>query len=769
MTLLLSLYGCQGGCRPAPLEKTEMPAKPTIQLPGMSAHDADLAARLLAALTAQGTTYVPRTHHLKEGGAPEFVNRLILEASPYLLQHAHNPVNWFSWGPEAFALAAKLDRPILLSVGYSTCHWCHVMERESFEDLEIAAFINAHFIAIKVDREERPDVDSVYMTAVQMMTGRGGWPMTVVMTPDRRPYFGGTYFPARDGERGSRMGFLSILKRLSEAYQNERDDVLRSAANLSQKLAERSRPNPGTGIPEESTLAEAATFLAGRFDATYGGFGRAPKFPRPSVYELLLRYARRTGDKGALHMVTHSMAHMADGGIYDHIGGGFSRYSTDQHWLVPHFEKMLYDNAQLTVLAVETWQSSHQDRFSDVAKDTLNYVLKEMTSEGGGFYSATDADSDGEEGKFFVWTPEEIEAAVGPEAAKVVNAYWGVSAAGNFEGKNILNRARPEAEVAAELNMALPILREAIKDARAKLYNVRKKRIPPQLDDKILTEWNGQMISAMARAGFAVNEPKYTQAAVQAANFVLTKLSKDGRLLRAYRGAASRHGAVLEDYAFFIAGLLDLFEATGDVRWMDESLRLQKILETHHLDKEGGGFFATPDDGEVLLVREKPDYDGAQPSGNSVATLNLLRLHEFTQDLHYLELAQDTLRGFGGSLSNGASQAPKLAQALDWIYDAPKEILIVSTPSDDGAALKDVLRRSFVPNKVFVQSDEAQIEALTKRIPWLEAKVARNGQATAYVCKGQVCKQPTSDPSIFEKQLAEVEPLIAPPLSVAKP
>ncbi len=736
-----------------------------IEFPGQPPVHAALAARLTAALEALGPDYVPRTHHLNPDKSPVFINQLIFEASPYLLQHAHNPVNWRAWGAEAFELAAKLDRPILLSIGYSTCHWCHVMEKESFEDLEIAAFINAHFIAIKVDREERPDVDSVYMSAVQMMTGRGGWPMTVVMTPDRRPFFGGTYFPARDGERGTRMGFLSILKRLDQAYAKERDEVLRSAEHLSTTLAKRSRPGPAQGVPEESSLHEAAAGLAGSFDAKYGGFGRAPKFPRPAVYELLLRYARRTGDAGALHMVTHSLRQMADGGIYDHLGGGFARYSTDREWLAPHFEKMLYDNAQLATLAVETWQASADPRFRQIAEDTLNYVLKEMTSPAGGFYSATDADSEGEEGKFFVWTPQQIRAALKPDVALVAIAYWDVTERGNFEGHNILRRTRPEAEVAQSLGMDLGLLQKTIAEARAELYAARAQRVPPLLDDKILTEWNGQMISAMARAGFSFDEPRYTKAASRAADFILDKLSAKGRLLRAYRGGPSRHGAVLEDYAFFIGGLLDLFEATGESRWLKQAVRLQKVLEAYHLDAEAGGFFATPSDGETLLIREKPDYDGAQPSGNSVAALNMLRLYELTQDLHYLELAQGTLRALAQSLSGGAGQAPKLAQALDWVYDAPKEIVIVSTDEDDGAALQDVLRRSFVPNRVFVKVRPGHHSDLGL-VPWLQGKVARGGKATAYVCKGQVCKQPTTEADEFERQLAEVEPLVAPPLAV---
>ena len=488
-------------------------------LPGADSFPTDLSSKLRQALDTKGPSYQPRTHHKHPDGSPKFINRLIFETSPYLLQHAHNPVNWFTWGPEAFALAKKLGRPVFLSVGYSTCHWCHVMERESFEDEEIAAYLNTHYVAIKVDREERPDVDSVYMTAVQLMTRRGGWPMTVVMTPEGRPFFGGTYFPARDGDRGARVGFLTILKRLKQAYETDRDAVVQASTQLTETMRLAATPQIDGTVAGPEALAKAAQHLTEMYDPVWGGFGNAPKFPRPSTYELLLRYHRRTGDTVALQMVTHSLDKMTRGGMYDQLAGGFHRYSTDAKWLVPHFEKMLYDNAQLVVLLVETFQSTQEPHFAQIAKETLDYVLREMTSDEGGFFSATDADSEGEEGLFFVWSENEIDNVLGKENGPIFRRYYGVQREGNFEGKNILHRPEPAATVANGLGISLEALNQTINKNKEVLYRHRLKRIRPLLDDKILTEWNSQMISAFARAGHALNEPKYVHAAVRATSF----------------------------------------------------------------------------------------------------------------------------------------------------------------------------------------------------------------------------------------------------------
>ncbi len=755
--LVVLMTACRSTTTP---EEKKTPKMETLTLPGAAPFDPQTAKKLREALADKGKSYVPRTHHKSPDGVPKYINRLIFETSPYLLQHAHNPVNWYAWGPEAFAYAMAHDLPILLSVGYSTCHWCHVMERESFEDEEIAGYINANFVAIKVDREERPDVDSVYMTAVQLMTGRGGWPMTVVMSPDKIPFFGGTYFPARDGDRGTRIGFFTLLNRLKTAYTNDREKLKSTGKRLAEAIQKSNAQAAPEELPGHEALHLAAEALTSRFDPQHGGFGRAPKFPRPTTYGLLLRYYRRTGDGNALQMVTRSVEKMMFGGIYDHVGGGFHRYSTDARWLVPHFEKMLYDNAQLVGLLIETYQVTADQRFASVARETLDYVLKEMTSPEGGFYSATDADSEGEEGKFFVWSQKEIDALLG-EDAKAIASFYNVTEGGNFEGHNILNRTQPLPVVAKSFSMSEEAFSKKLQQAKQKLYDARKKRIPPLLDDKILTEWNGQMISAFARAAFALDEPRYQKAAERAADFVWEKLQKDGRLLRAYRNKQAKHNAVLEDYAFQIAGLLDLFEVTGAPKWLERALVLQRTLEKHFWDAKNGAFFGTADDGEPLLVREKPSYDGAQPSGNSAAALNLLRLSELTTQTKYRELAEKTLIAFGENLNRGAMSNPMMGMALEFYHDRPKEVVLVTSPGDKGEALRAVLRRSFLPNRALVQVSQQDVESLQKLVPLVEQKRAMNFKATAYVCLGQVCKKPTSDPKELQKQLTEVEPLKA--------
>ena len=729
-------------------------------LPGAEPYSPDTEAKLREALAAKGPAYTARTHHLEADGTPTFINSLIFETSPYLLQHAHNPVAWHAWGDEAFELARKLNRPILLSVGYSTCHWCHVMEKESFEDTEIAGYINANYVAIKVDREERPDVDSVYMTAVNLYTGRGGWPMTVLMTADRQPFFGGTYFPARDGDRGASTGFLTILKRLATMYREQGPKILATAQQLSAAMQQAAAPKPPTGMPGPATLVASAQAYANRYDAQWGGFGRAPKFPRPSAYELLLRYWRRTKDPRALEIVTHSLDKMANGGIYDHIGGGFHRYSTDRQWLVPHFEKMLYDNAQLIVLLLETYQATGEARFADVARDVLEYVAKEMIGPHGGFYSATDADSEGHEGIFFVWTPAQLDQILGVERSRVVKAFYGVTDEGNFEGKNILSRPRSTKEVAASLKMTTDAVRSEIDSARKIIYEAREGREHPILDDKVITEWNAQMISAFAKAGWVLDEPRYVAIATKAAEFIHSALSKDGRLFRAYREGRARHNGVLADYAFFIGALLDLFEASHEPRHLARAIALEESMEANFLDPEAGAFFTTPRDGEKLLIREKATYDGAQPAGNSVALLNLLRLSELTSNQHYQALAEKTLVALGSALENGAMGSPKLAAGLEFLVDRAKEIIVVIPTGGDAKPLLDVLRKAFLPNRILVVTEEGPaLAAIQALVPLVEGKRAKAGAATAYVCTARVCLRPTSDPAELAKQIAVVEPL----------
>jgi uncharacterized protein YyaL (SSP411 family) len=727
--------------------------------PGSNPYSSSLQKRLRAAFQAKGEKYKPRTHHLGKNGSPTFINRLIMETSPYLLQHAHNPVDWFPWGDEAFALAKKLKRPVLLSVGYSTCHWCHVMEKESFEDIEIATYINEHFIAIKVDREERPDVDSVYMTTIHLMRGRGGWPMTVVMTPDRQPFFGGTYFPARDGDRGSRLGFLSILKQLSESYSKDPAAMLRKASKITQRLQQASQPRPPTNMPGPATLVESAQRFYQRYDKQYGGFGRAPKFPRPSVYELLLRYWRRTQDPTALNMVAHSLDMMMDGGIYDHLAGGFHRYSTDREWLAPHFEKMLYDNAQLAVILVQVYQATGQDRYARVAKETLDYVAREMTSPEGGFYSATDADSEGHEGTFFLWTPSQLTGILGAEAANRFALAYDVTNQGNFEHKNILRRLKPFAAVVKELKTDPATLRAELKASKAKLYAAREDREHPILDDKIIAEWNGQMISAFSQAALAFDKQSYLVQAKNAAQFILDKMQKDGRLFRTFRAGQAKHMGVLEDYAFVIEGLLDLFEADQDLKWLTHAIKLQSTVQKYFFDEKNGAFFTTADDGEKLLVREKETYDGAQPAGNSVTLRNLLRLAEYTQDETYQAVAEQSLVALSAGLERGGLGSPKLATALEFMLDEPKEIIVIGNKNSPTKPLLDVIAKTYLPNRILVVSDESNLKTLQASIPLVEGKKAMSNKATAYVCTGRVCLKPTSDPKELAKQLARVEPL----------
>lgn len=742
-----------------PANPAGTPAAP----PGATPRDAIVNARLAAALTAKGAAYTPRTHHLTADGRPKYINRLIGETSPYLLQHAHNPVDWHAWGDAAFALASRLDRPILLSIGYSTCHWCHVMERESFEDAEIAAYINAHFIAIKVDREERPDVDSVYMHAARMLSGgNGGWPMTIVMTPDKQPFFGGTYFPARTGDRGSRKGFFAILKDLSARYATDKAAVVAEAAKNTRRLQAAARPPRPMGVPGPEAIERTVRFYAKQYDARWGGFGRRPKFPRPVTPALMLRYHRRTGDAKALQMVTHTLRKMHAGGMYDHVGGGFHRYSVDGRWHVPHFEKMLYDNAQLIALYTEAWQATGDAGFATVARESADYILREMTDPAGGFYSATDADSarpDGhmEEGYCFTWTPAEIDALLDADAARVVKAWFQIDARGDLDGRNVLNTPRPAAQVAAQLGRTVPELMRIVDAARPVLYAARGKRPPPLKDTKIIAAWNGMMIHALAQAGPVLGEPRYVQAAAKAADFILAKMRVDGDLRRTFKDGEARNVAVLDDYAFVIEGLLSLFEATGEARWLTAARALQARLDAAFVDP-AGGYFLTPSGGEALLVREKPDYDGARPTGNSTAALNLLRLAELTGAHAYRAAADKTLAAFARPMARGSM--PKMLAALDFALDRPREVVIVAPDAAAAKGLLDTLRRTYLPNRIIVPLIGApSVDA--KAVPLVEAKVAMDGKATAYVCEAGRCERPTHDPKVFAAQLGKVHPLLS--------
>ena len=706
----------------------------------------------------RGDGYRPRTRHLDDQGRAIYTNRLFLESSPYLLQHAHNPVDWYPWGDEAFVTARRLDRPVLLSVGYSTCHWCHVMEEESFEDVEIAKYINDNYIAVKVDREERPDVDAIYMSAVQAITGRGGWPMTVWLTPDREPFYGGTYFPARDGDRGSPVGFLTMLKKIRESYDEKRDLVAQSAGELARAVRQMLTPAAGGRLPVDGVIDRAVSSSKTRFDAVHGGIAGAPKFPSSLPIRLLLRHHRRSDDAESLNMSVLTLEKMAAGGMNDQVGGGFHRYSTDAGWLIPHFEKMLYDNALLVPAYIEGWQASGNPRFRQVAKNTLDYVSREMTSSDGAFYSATDADSltpsgHREEGWFFTWTLEELNDALGADDARIASTVYGTDARGNFEGRNILFLPRELYQLAGDLGLPGMQLASDVDRINAALYARRQQRPAPLRDGKILAAWNGLMISAFARAGFALDDDAYLERAGRAADFVLTRMLVAGRLKRSFKDGAAAGNGFLDDHVFFIAALLDLFEATADVRWLDHALVLDQTLADQFDDLENGGFFMTADDHEALIAREKPVLDGALPSGNAVALMNLLRLNALTLEPSYLKRAKKGFSAFSTIMEANPSAFGEMFLALDDFLHPPHQVIVVTPADGDAASFTDRLRRAFLPGSLVMIVSETNTAQLARRSPLFREKTAAGGKATAYACQNGACQLPVTTADALMQQL----------------
>ncbi len=687
---------------------------------------------------------------------PRSPNRLIRETSPYLLQHAYNPVDWYAWGPEALAQAATLNRPILLSIGYSSCHWCHVMERESFENEATAALMNQHFVCIKVDREERPDLDEIYMQATLALNrNQGGWPMTVFLTPDQKPFFAGTYFPPSD--RWGRPGFPTLLKKLAEYWEKDRDGVVAQAANLTTRLREGiTAPSPTT--VGEAELDMAVTQFAEDFDAKLGGFGGAPKFPPATGLSLLLHCYHRTKDPHTLTMVRTTLDAMAAGGIYDHIGGGFARYSTDERWLVPHFEKMLYDNALLARVYVEAYQVTGAEHYRRVACGTLDYILKEMTSPEGGFYSATDADSEGVEGKFFVWTPEEIRAVLdNDEEARRVCAYYDVTAAGNWEHKNVLHTAQSLDVVAKELGLSADELRHTIERAKPRLYAARARRIPPGLDDKVITAWNGMMISAMAEAGRVFGVARYREAAQRASDFLLSTLSKpDGRLLRTYRTGKAHLDAYLEDYAYFAEGLIDTYEAGGHERYLFAAIRLAEQILADFADEQQGGFFTTAIGHEALILRSREGPDGATPSGNAVAASVLARLSYHVAREDFRQAAAAAVRAYGRQIARYPRAFAKSLIVVDLLTNGPVEIAVIGAAEAAGTkALSAAVNRIYLPNRVLAH--QAIPEAPTAH-PLLQGKTLINGQPALYVCRNFACGRPITDPAELPALLNPQQP-----------
>jgi uncharacterized protein YyaL (SSP411 family) len=674
-------------------------------------------------------------------------NRLAQATSPYLLQHADNPVDWYEWGDEAFRRAREDDKPILLSVGYAACHWCHVMERESFEDSEIAAVMNERFVCIKVDREERPDVDAIYMDAVQTMSGQGGWPMTVFLTPDREPFFAGTYFPPED--RHGLPGFRRVLEGLSRAWRERREEILTQGKQIVAALGRNSAFQPSPDPLDEGILRQAHGALHQTFDPEWGGFGMAPKFPQPMTIEFELRMHLRDYHD-TLDMVTVTLDRMASGGIRDHLGGGFHRYSTDRLWLVPHFEKMLYDNAQLARLYAEAWQVSGRDPYARVAQETIEYLLREMRHPDGGFFSAQDADSEGVEGKFFVWAYDELVK----DAGEAVAAYFGVAPDGNWEGTNILSTPRSLQEVAAEHGMDGPQLEAEVGDARRRLLELREQRIKPATDDKVLASWNGLAISALARCGRILGEPRYVAAAVQAAEFVLSALRRpDGRLLRAWRDGRTSGPAYADDHALMAAACLDLYETTFDLRWFTEARTLTDDLIRLFHDPDNGGFFQTGSDAEALVIRPKELFDNAVPSGNSAAAVVLQRMALLTGEAEYERAGVSALRLVRELLARAPTGFGHAMGALDLYLSPAKEIAVVGDVAEEPTRelIGEVWKR-YMPNAVLAVAAPGD-DVAAKTVPLLEGRDALDGKPAAYVCERFVCQRPVSDPEGLAAQL----------------
>ena len=678
-------------------------------------------------------------------------NRLINETSPYLLQHAHNPVDWYPWGEEALTRAREEDRPILLSIGYSACHWCHVMERESFENEDIAVLMNDNFVNIKVDREERPDLDAVYMEAVQMMTGSGGWPMTVFLTPEGRPYYGGTYFPPED--RGGMPGFPRLLAAAGQAYHTNKGEIERVTRQLAEQMGRTGQMPRGFTPLTTEVMHNAYSQLATQFDHLNGGFGSAPKFPQPMTPEFLLRYNRHGFNARALGMVELTLQKMAYGGMYDQVGGGFHRYSTDAYWLVPHFEKMLYDNALLARLYLHAWQVTGDPLYRRITEETLDYVLREMTDPAGGFYSAQDADSEGVEGKFFVWTPDELGSLLG-EDADLVMGYYGVTERGNFEGANILNVARPPEEYASQRGVSVEDLDQAIARARATLLDVREQRIHPLRDDKVLTSWNGLMLRSFAEAGAGLGRSDYLDAARKNADFLLAAMrGSDGRLLRTWRNDEAKLNGYLEDYACLADGLLSLHEATLEPRWVQEAVSLADEMNDLFWEDAVGGFYDTGSDHETLVIRPRDVFDNAQPCGGSVATDVLLRLGVITGNDDYSAKGATPLRAMQQLLGRAPAATGHWLGALDFYVSLPREIVIVGAAEDPstGEMLKEIASR-FMPNRVLVGVSDPSSPPL-KDSPLLEQRMMQEGRPTAYVCENYACQLPVTDAAALAAQL----------------
>lgn len=676
-------------------------------------------------------------------------NRLVDETSPYLQQHALNPVDWYPWGEEAFARARTENKPIFLSVGYSACHWCHVMERESFENAEIADLLNQHYVSIKVDREERPEIDQIYMSAVQLITRRGGWPMSVFLTPDGRPYYGGTYWPPVS--RMGMPGFRDILLKLNDYWTNRREEVESSANQIVEAIRNLAAPVFEEEELNQETLRDAVRELVLAGDRVHGGFGGAPKFPHPMDLRLLLRGWKRFGDEDALQIARLTLRKMAQGGIYDQLGGGFHRYSTDERWLVPHFEKMLYDNALLVPVCLELFQITGEEFFARIARETLDYVLREMTSPEGGFYSTQDADSEGEEGKFFVWTHEEVRAVLGADDAEIFCRCYDVTVRGNWEGKSILHLPHPLEELAPRMNLEFSELQSLLSRCRQKLLAARGRRVAPGRDEKILTAWNGMMISALAQGGAILQEPKYRDAAIQAAHFLLQNLHHDQeRLLHSFKDGRARFQACLDDYACLIDGLADLFQVTSIDVFLQSAIALSEDALKHFWDADAGGFFYTAIDHEQLIARTKDSQDNATPSGNGMMATALARLGRLCNRSDLESAAMRTLSSIAGLLAEHPRACGQALLALDFILGPTREIVVVDAGDQRAGPLWKEIWQRFLPSKVVIRWPvDREFPAL---LELLDGKLTTT-HSQLFVCERGTCQSPCDSPEQAAEQL----------------
>ena len=684
----------------------------------------------------------------------QYVNRLAKESSPYLLQHKNNPVDWYPWGDEAFQKATELNRPIFLSIGYSTCHWCHVMEDESFEDEQVAQLLNDNFISIKVDREERPEIDHLYMTVCQAMTGKGGWPLTIIMTPDKYPFFAGTYFPKKG--RMGRPGMIELLPAIADAWVNKKGELIQSANQIKKYLIDSNNKEIGDQL-NQTILTNTNSQFINRYDKTHGGFGVKPKFPSPHNLIYLLRYHNMSGDKTSLLMVEKTLQEMRLGGIFDHVGFGFHRYSTDREWILPHFEKMLYDQAMLTLAYTEAYQITNNQLYKDTAEEILHYVKRDMTDKRGGFYSAEDADSEGEEGLFYLWTIEEIKNILNNDESELLINTYGLNLEGNYKDEATGKKTEKNILYLKE-SISNAKSKNRLNDITKKLYLAREKRIHPLKDDKILTDWNGLMIAAFAKAGDVFNSDDYIQQAEKSAQFILKNLTdNNGRLLKRYRNGNAGLDAHLDDYAFFIWGLLELYEATFNVTYLTEAIQLSNIMVEEFWDISNGGFFLGSENSEKLIVRAKTGYDGAMPSGNSIAAMNCSKLNRITGETKWAEISDKIFMTFSNEIQKTPSGYASMVNAFLFNVDSPKEIVIVGSSKDDKTKKAiEKIKSEYVPSKVIIFKDtDDKLNKLSPLAKWTVTQETIDEKTTFYICQDFACKIPTTDLDLALKFINE--------------